>query len=660
MKNNWRESILKEFQPGINRLTLAADPDSLLTEEKMAITLRERGFELIEFSDHIEFRYAYESKYRSAWDQNIATDLVVILHLAKPEFQSLPYDLLKAGREVSFSLGHVFPNFSYRIIEGLDRSLLDDLYEVQSTYPPDRLGDNASIDYVLRHVYKIASELIHNEAELLHTLLRIHYGRITLSPDLSKRLVSVLGVDPAFKSWPLDLLISDEQAFFSFLQERWPTFIEHQFGTLDQWKSSETALHYPGPSLLPFDHHDIKVYIDNLFIENKLKPIDVGSMSISDDLWLNCGLLKTDDQSRKIMKLFDTVASMPTADSRYADWAAFALKWAELTALVYDCEDGDYISQLENRSRAMNSIFIDWLKNHYAGLMNLPPANPVMLHHVPRFLARNKEARPNIPVALLVVDGLSLGQWVTVRTILAGQNNELEFRENGIFAWIPTLTAVSRQALFSGKAPYYFPSSIKSTSGEEKLWKLFWENQGVARQDIAYMKGLSDGDPAVIDTVVNPSKTMVAGLIVDMVDRIMHGTQLGSSGMHGQIKQWARKGFPAALISRLLDYGYEVWLTSDHGNVACTGRGQPSEGVLAETKGQRARIYSSRELRSQTADSFPFAHQWPRVGLPDDFYPLLAGLDDAFAPEGSHLVSHGGLSLEEIIVPFVKIERKSA
>lgn len=42
--------------------------------------VRERGFELIPFEDHIAFRYAYESKSRSRWDRGEDTDLVVVLY----------------------------------------------------------------------------------------------------------------------------------------------------------------------------------------------------------------------------------------------------------------------------------------------------------------------------------------------------------------------------------------------------------------------------------------------------------------------------------------------------------------------------------------------------------------------------------------------------
>ena len=63
MVNSWRDTILNEFVPKISRLTIVSDPDALLTEEKLAVALRERGFDLIEFNDAIEFRYAYESNY---------------------------------------------------------------------------------------------------------------------------------------------------------------------------------------------------------------------------------------------------------------------------------------------------------------------------------------------------------------------------------------------------------------------------------------------------------------------------------------------------------------------------------------------------------------------------------------------------------------------
>ena len=662
--SSWRDAILNDFVPNVSKLTLVADPDCLLTEEKLALELRGRGFDLIEFSDPVEFRYAYESKYRSIWDRGEHTDLVVVLRLQDAELESLPYDLLQAGRKLSFNLGDLFPNLSYPVIEKLDRSLLDSLFEAQRKSLPDRMGDNATKDFILRHVFGIAAELIGGEVELLRALLRLHYGKLQIPLMLAERLIQVLKGHDGFKAWPLSEIVPDDEAFFAFLQERWPLFLS-RLGSAHQVRedSPEYGLKYPGPDRLPFDHQDIKVYIDNLFLEGKLTPVEAKGIEVDAGSWVRSGIATSgvDDDELRISRLFGLVEKeLPTAEARYSDWTAFALKWAELSSLVHCGNSTEYQTRLREIGDALNATFAVWLVDHYSSLINLPPTNPAMLHHVPRRLARDIEDSGSSRAALIVVDGLALDQWVTIRQFLQKQDANLVMRESATFAWIPTLTSVSRQSIFSGKPPLYFPSSINSTNSEEKLWKQFWEGHGLSRLDVAYQRGLGDGDAAgVLDSAIHPGKTKVVGLVVDKVDKIMHGMQLGSAGMHNQIKQWCQGGFLAALVGQLLEYGYEVWLTADHGNIQCEGKGRPSEGVIAETRGERVRVYPTPELRSQVAGAFPFAHEWQPVGLPADYFPLVAGGRDAFVNPGDAIVGHGGVAIEEVIVPLVKFERRT-
>jgi hypothetical protein len=126
---NWRDQILKPFTPKVARLTLVADPDGLLLEEGILEGVRERGFELIPFEDPIAFRYAYESKFRSRWDRGKHTELVVVLRSPASDLGELPYDLLQAGRKLSFNLGDIFPTLSYPVVTALDRGDLDALYK---------------------------------------------------------------------------------------------------------------------------------------------------------------------------------------------------------------------------------------------------------------------------------------------------------------------------------------------------------------------------------------------------------------------------------------------------------------------------------------------------------------------------------------------------
>ena len=662
--SSWRDAILNKFVPNLSKLTLVADPDCLLTEEKLAFELRGRGFDLIEFNDPVEFRYAYESKYRSIWDRGEHTDLLVVLRLQDAELASLPYDLLQAGRKLSLNLGSLFPNLSYPVIEKLDRGLLDALFEAQLKSPPDRMGDNATKDFILRHVFGIAAELIANEVELLRALLRLHYGKLQIPLMLAERLIQVLKSHDGFKTWPLSEIFPDDEAFFTFLQERWPVFLS-RLGSANQVRedSPEYGLKYPGPDHLPFDHQDIKVYIDNLFLEGKLTPVEATDIELDVGSWVRSGISMAgvDDEELRVSRLFDLVEKeLPTAEARYSDWIAFALKWAELSSLVHCGNSTEHQTRLREIGDALNTTFAGWLADHYSSLINQPPTNPAMLHHVPRRLARDIEDSGSSRAALIVVDGLALDQWVTIRQLLQKQDANLVLRESATFAWIPTLTSVSRQSIFSGKPPLYFPSSINSANSEEKLWKQFWEGHGLSRLDIAYQRGLGDGDASsVLDSAIHPGKTKVVGLVVDKVDKIMHGMQLGSAGMHNQIKQWCQSGFLAALVGQLLDYGNAVWLTADHGNIQCDGKGRPSEGVIAETRGVRVRVYPTPELRSQVAGAFPFAHEWQPVGLPADYFPLVAGGRDAFVNPGEAIVGHGGVAIEEVIVPLVKFERRT-
>jgi len=660
--SNWRESILTGFIPSLHKLTLVADPDGLLTEETLALDLVQRGFDLIEFNDAIEFRYAYEKQYRSIWDSGDYTDLVVILRLSDADLDSLPYDILQAGRKLSFNLGEIFPNLSYPVLESIDRSHLDALFEAQQKISSDRLGDNETKDFILEHVFEIRAEQIRTDIELLKVLIRLHYSNLKLPATLAERFISVLQTEQQFKGWPLEEIVAEANDFFAFLQERWPIFLRKysEENQIDEFHPSP-VLRYVGPDLLPFDHDDIRVYMDNLFVDGMLKPVKSISVGVDSASWLRCGIVADmlDDQNIRKERLLELISqNFPGEGSKHLEWTSFAFKWAELNALIYANNLDSDLPRIAKLGEQINHAFSTWLGSHYSSLINLPPADPVMLHHVARRLARERDAHPEKRMALIVVDGLALDQWITLRPIIKEQSPNLNMQESAVFSWIPSLTSVSRQAIFSGKAPRYFPNSIDTTNSEESLWRQFWENYKLKKYEIAYQRSLGSGDAVQsLNPGMDHSSIKALGLVVDKVDKIMHGMQLGSSGMHNQVSQWGEIGFLGNLIYHLIDLGYDVWMTSDHGNIECQGQGRPAEGVIAETRGERARVYSTPQLRSQVSSSFTFAREWEPDGLPLDYYPLVISGREAFVPEGDSIVGHGGISIEEVIVPLIKFEK---
>ena len=665
--SSWRDQILREFTPDVARLTLVADPDGLLLEEGILAAIRERGFELLPFEDHIAFRYAYESRFRSRWDQDKQIDLAVVLRSAASDLGSLPYDLLQSGRQLSFSLGEIFPKLSYPVLMALDRGDLDALYKAQKQHTPDVLGENATKEFVLRHVFGIAPELIRKPSDLLRVLLRRHYREQRIPAPLDERFVQLLRQRNDFGEWPLETIIPDREAFFAFLQERWPVFLDQsakRAGLRVREHEGSYGFRIPGPSDLPFDHGDIRVYVDNLFLEGLLQAVPHPQAESLPKTWLTIGI-RTDEHAegtRRMVGLLDAIAtSIPKEGARHNDWFSFAKTWAELVSLALESDAtlpeaaGQKMEELQTQ---IDAALVPWLAKRYAGLINLPPVPPVMLHHIPRFLSRHIADAKEHKVAFVLVDGLSLDQWIVIRKELVKQDLEFQFRENAVCAWIPTITSVSRQAAFAGKPPVYFPNSIHTTSREPALWTQFWVEQGLTPQEVAYAKGLGAGALDSVEETIARPKTRVIGLVVDTVDKIMHGMALGAAGMHNQVRQWAGQPFMANLLDLLLTNGFHVYLTSDHGNIEAAGCGHPAEGSVADLRGERVRIYPSSQLRSQIKKRFPDALEWSPVGLPEDYWPLLAPGRSAFVRETERLVGHGGVSLEELIVPFVQIERR--
>jgi hypothetical protein len=121
------------------------------------------------------------------------------------------------------------------------------------------------------------------------------------------------------------------------------------------------------------------------------------------------------------------------------------------------------------------------------------------------------------------------------------------------------------------------------------------------------------------------------------------------------IGRWLDAGFVERLFAFLLGEGFSIYVTADHGNVDAVGVGKPNQGVIAETRGERVRVYRSESLRADSAAAYPDTVSLEIAGLPANFMPLFAGGRSAFVPMGDQVVVHGGVSVEELIVPFVKV-----
>lgn len=729
----WRQRILNELNMCFERIAVAFDPDGLLREEKTANEIKKIGFDIVVFEDSIEFRYVYESRYRDAFEGAQTNDLIaqarkLLVVVPNPDDRRrVPFDVLSKAQEFSYGLADIFPQLSYNIVSQLELDQLDMLWDAVIRENPDRLGENFTKEFVMKHVFQMKlPDSLTSDEDLLVTLMDRHYKNLPIPEVLETWYIGALRREGLFSDWPIEILMSNRRSFLDFLQERWALFLERnmEIQVAEGYRvgTEETLLKIPGPIDIPFDSEDIRVRLDNFFLEGLLEPVPpdpsyygrAGAIVVP---WIRTGIrLDTEEMAiYEIERLLEICGdTLPEEDSSYDSWKIFSSRWTHLKASILsfppespqqsdarvpfsgsvDAESqkyGDYQqrmdvarSHFEELQTKLDSRFQTWMCNSFSSLHNLPAVQPVMVHHIPRYLARILR-KSDDKLALIVLDGMACDQWLVIKDELSKCKSNITFRESSVFAWVPTLTPVSRRTIFAGKLPMYFGDGLKSTTQEKRFWTQFWVSEGLDEDLISYIflpadrwipddlgkvdltlddeiKETTDfagkspkalGDKALLDQVLSSN---VLGIVVGKIDRIGHGIQLGTEGFYNQVRQWVSQGYLLNLLEYLSNNGYRVFITSDHGNVEAQGMGRPKQGSIPETKGERAIIYNSQILLESGLREFPNAIPWEPVGLPDDYFPLLAPGRSAFSNVGATSVCHGGICIEEVIVPFAEVE----
>lgn len=644
---SWHQKILEELDPRLASIFIADDPDALLAEESLQSAILARGFEIFIYEDSISLRYFIESQVKAK-----NHPCVIGIDTNQFDINALPFDILRDSKRVSLSLSDCFPQLSSIVLRSLQPEELNTLDEALEEYYPGSLTQNASSDFVLRHVFKLAPEILQSASDLLRVLLQLHFRDVELPDILQDRLISLLQKKREFTDWPLDQIVADKKYFFAFLQNQWRDYIEQMLATIDNeppYQSAKTLL-------LPFGHDDVRIYMDNLFCEGYLEPIEIDEPDKLAGHWSLAGILQNPDKqlSKRIAGLVRLCeSSLPSADDRHQQWLQFVWRWAELSALHHNTgHAGDDYQRLQTD---IDTTFSQWLLTRYGSLHNHSPVPPVMLHHVPRTMARELEGNSKAKSALILIDGLAIDQWITLRESLTEQT----FEEAALFAWVPTVTSVSRQALFSAKPPYQFGKTIDSTGSEPSAWKRFWNDHGLSDNQIHYEKGLGTDDVNALIERLSDHRFRAVGLVINTIDDMMHGMLLGAKGMHNQINLWAKSGYLNELVNALLESGFSIHITSDHGNVEAVGSGRINEGAIAESRGERVRVYKTETLRESAPITSESAINWPPVGLPDNYWPKVMKGREAFVAKGEKIVGHGGITIEEILVPYITFTQQS-
>lgn len=563
----------------------------------------------VEARDWFEIRRSYEQQGRRR--PAGAPKLVILVHSASHrDPRDLPYDIEQASEVVRVRVP-VPPEYRQFVVD-----LPDDL-----SARAVRVIRGQSRDPIGAVVAELWGVVLPGDADPTRELEVL--VRLRSDPTVPPSVWTLL--EGRFRT-PLGRSLSREPADPSPLQLAWENFLDR--GSESSWAETLGGV---GPRL------------GSLFHAGLLQPARRRAHSLPD--WTTLGSTEATARDRLAELLPSRPEPWPPLD--VGDWVRQAEWWAEVRATLAEAGASalDLASDVWQIWEELDRAFGSWLQREFGPLMVRSAAMPLTVDKIAAFLARRLRAGEAERVLLVVVDGMGLPQLATIRRAVGLRT----VTSGASFAMVPTLTPVSRQAVFAGRLPLSFPETLRTTDAEEARWKAFWEEEGVDVSGVRYIR-----TAGVTSANVPPlEKVPVIGLVVQAVDEMLHGAHvLGDAQAAAAIQTWATHGFLRTLVEQAEEQDYEVWLTSDHGNIEALPLGKVQEGLAVESAGSRVRWYPNPALRDGArADGTV----WDPPGLPEGVcYPLFApGRGGYFS--GEVRVTHGGFSLDEAIVPFTRV-----
>jgi hypothetical protein len=319
------------------------------------------------------------------------------------------------------------------------------------------------------------------------------------------------------------------------------------------------------------------------------------------------------------------------AAAKYTDWIAIAKQNAAIRyyAVKYDISVDLSLADEE---------FMRFIGNGYGSLQTIVGREYPAI--VTRTLGVMTIGGGNEKAALILMDGMSLFDFEVISRYFTG----IEYDYHCSYAIIPTTTPISRQSLLSGKFPRELEKPF-SLANEEKEFIAAAKELGYTDSQIQYARGFEPD--------ISPLAKLVA-VIVNEIDNIVHGQKQERMGMLGDMNVLGKSGKLQRLIRQLAGQGFTVYITADHGNTPCVGVGGFRSSIGIETRSMRMTVLKDfaevNDLLTQNAT------EYQGYFLDKSYRYFVCNHGVSFDNKGESVMTHGGISIDEIIVPFIRIK----
>lgn len=600
MAKRFQDILVGRYQGFSRRLVIVKNVDGFLAQPETRALLELNGIKVFDGSN-IAFRLFFELEFKTG---NIRDEKVLYLN-NKPD--SILEDISALAGRDEFRLEEHFPEYHAETLLACHHALLDHLYAHR---PLRRLDKRQTLKYILEHYYGIDADNFSSKEAVLAKWLEFYQRDIPVDQPV-KAYFQELSAGQLKEE-----ITVTKAGLLQYLQQEWQKCADGQSTTID------------------FRHPHLQNALSAYFFKGWLAPLEDPSGNCR-EIGIPYAIKET-SQAYTAESLAEPIKQL-MAQGDPIDWAEAGITAGQsiLRAL-----ESNQLKALNPVIQSLNYRFQQHLDANYKE--HILPSNPFKRPQAVSKILPHLKSHYGITdkVALLVVDGMAFWQYHLLKQSIAGQGLTLE--EHAIYSWIPSVTYLSRQAIFRGSTPG--TDYVQSPANEKKLWEEYWKKEGLPPTMIRY--DYQQVEPAGLQNI-----SRLAVVYTELDDK-MHSSS-DYEDLYALTQNWITRSQVAGQIHQLTREGFTVYLTTDHGNLEAAGwRNLKGKEKFGASKSRSKRHLEYAE--SWLADEFLASNPELAEVVGREQNTLYLRDDRSFSNQSSE-VTHGGSHFLEVLIPFVKI-----
>ena len=345
--------------------------------------------------------------------------------------------------------------------------------------------------------------------------------------------------------------------------------------------------------------------------------------------------------------------------------------------------EGSVEEILSMQKTEANTQFFRFVKNNYKKWINGEDA-PLMSHNLVRRNVINHLSN-NKPLYLIVIDNLRYDQWKIIEPVVL---HDFRVKKEEIYySILPTATQYARNAIFSGMLPSEmekrFPGKWKNDEdegGKNMFEEDFMLDQlqrlGHGNCKLSYSKITNiDYGKKVVNQISNMKHNDLNVIVYNFVDMLSHArTDMkvikelaeDDSAYRSLTASWFEHSPLRDIMKKIAKQGAKMIVTTDHGTINVK---KPSKVIGDRNVNSNLRYKQGRNLKFINEDVLlvdkPLEYHLPQQNVStkyifakEDMYFVYQNNYNKFVQYFKDTFQHGGVSLEEILIPIVTLEAK--